>query len=721
MKKYLSIFASALMGALLLSSCANEDNGMGNARLNLTIDINDEVAVISRAENASPADNCVIYIYSSKGLIRKYNRVSDVPAEMWLASGSYRVETWAGDSTAASWTDKYFRGNADFTLTAGATKQVNVKCKIANTVVVVNFPENVDEFLKDYSMIVTGEDDHSLTYDATTADKKGYFMFPADGSGVINWSIVGYQLDGTPFKQSGKIENVKRTTEYQLNITKQDESFDLGGAMFGIEVNEEPLETINDKFTLTEAPRILLSDDRDIDAPFVADAGSLQKLNIYVAAASAITSFEVSGDFFTTVCGLPSTSFNFFLMNPEGKAHFAELGVSQTYTYDDENDESITKLTFGKVFLDKLEQEGEYPITFTAIDTFGRTVTKTLHLRISSAFVTTDDAERVNIYARHATITGQVVKEGAENPALQYRKLGSQTWIKAATTLSGNTLSATINGLEPGTTYQYVAVAENSNAQDVKTFTTEEALQLPNSSFEDWDLSNTAYMPQAPGAAEFWDTGNHGSTTLGPSYNITTRDTQYKHSGEYSVKMASRYIIVKFAAGNIFIGKYLETAGTNGILGFGRSFTSRPAKLHGYVRYEPGPFNRNKSAVPSQFTPGDYDEGMIYVALAKSNEMSTTYNNTKYSWNPQIIRTGGGSTEVLFDSNADHIVGYGEMPLTSATPGDGMIEFTIDIDYRSNELPAYIILTASASRYGDYFAGGDTSVMWLDDLELIYE
>lgn len=44
------------------------------------------------------------------------------------------------------------------------------------------------------------------------------------------------------------------------------------------------------------------------------------------------------------------------------------------------------------------------------------------------------------------------------------------------------------------------------------------------------------------------------------------------------------------------------------------------------------------------------------------------------------------------------------------------------IDYRSlTRIPNYIVIVASASKYGDYFTGSTGSTMWLDDLELIYE
>ena len=59
--------------------------------------------------------------------------------------------------------------------------------------------------------------------------------------------------------------------------------------------------------------------------------------------------------------------------------------------------------------------------------------------------------------------------------------------------------------------------------------------------------------------------------------------------------------------------------------------------------------------------------------------------------------------------------------IVGETVGD-WTEFKLKLDYRSlTRKPTYIVVVASASKYGDYFTGGDGSTLWLDDLELIYE
>ena len=65
---------------------------------------------------------------------------------------------------------------------------------------------------------------------------------------------------------------------------------------------------------------------------------------------------------------------------------------------------------------------------------------------------------------------------------------------------------------------------------------------------------------------------------------------------------------------------------------------------------------------------------------------------------------------------------YGDKIWEASTEGEGMHEFIIPFEYKSMErIPNRIMLVAAASQFGDYFQGSTSSVMWLDDLELIYE
>lgn len=63
------------------------------------------------------AAKTLIWISNSKGLVRKFDGVGQVPAEgIWLNSDNYIAEAWTGDSVSASFDKKYFKAREPFTI-----------------------------------------------------------------------------------------------------------------------------------------------------------------------------------------------------------------------------------------------------------------------------------------------------------------------------------------------------------------------------------------------------------------------------------------------------------------------------------------------------------------------------------------------------------------------------------------------------------------------------
>ena len=50
----------------------------------------------------------------------------------------------------------------------------------------------------------------------------------------------------------------------------------------------------------------------------------------------------------------------------------------------------------------------------------------------------------------------------------------------------------------------------------------------------------------------------------------------------------------------------------------------------------------------------------------------------------------------------------------------GYEPFHMDITYRNERTPKYISIVCSSSDLGDYFTGGDGSVLYLDEFKLTY-
>ena len=299
--------------------------------------------------------------------------------------------------------------------------------------------------------------------------------------------------------------------------------------------------------------------------------------------------------------------------------------------------------------------------------------------------------------------------EGRDN-GVEYRMKGSEDWIRVPQewiTATGSTFSARLIHLNPLTTYEARAYSDEEYGV-VTEFTTGAVVQVPNSSFDDWNKAGKIWNPWGAGQEPYWDTGNKGATTLGDS-NTTPTDTTSTGIGDgYAARLLTKFVGIgtlgKLAAGNIFAGSYVRTEGTNGILSFGRPFTERPTKLHGYWKYRNVPISNSSSEY--SYLRGEPDTCIVWCALIDSPE-------------PFEIRTNPNNRH-LFDPEGSEVVAYGAIQSGEAIPD--YVPFEIELDYKSySRIQRYILIVGSASKYGDFFTGGNGSVLYLDDLELLYD
>ena len=302
---------------------------------------------------------------------------------------------------------------------------------------------------------------------------------------------------------------------------------------------------------------------------------------------------------------------------------------------------------------------------------------------------------------------------------MEYKLAESEEWSSVPDLQAGenDTYSARITGLTPAKQYQCRFVYKDTDeiASDVVNFETESANVLYNGSFDDWYQDGKTWYPVAQkdfSKGSFWDSSNPGTTQgMGAivSINPTQGNTTVVHtSGGKSAELRSQYM-VKFAAASLYAGSFGGLVGLNGAkINFGQPFTSRPISLHGFFQYAPVAIDNVGGNQPSgTVQKGDTDICSIYIALAKK---TYTVDNTD---------TG---TFIQFETDPD-IIAYGELPLSECVNTNGQWkEFTIPLKYKNiEEKPTHIIIVASSSKYGDYFTGGNGSVMYLDDMSLIYE
>lgn len=301
----------------------------------------------------------------------------------------------------------------------------------------------------------------------------------------------------------------------------------------------------------------------------------------------------------------------------------------------------------------------------------------------------------------------------------EYREAGAENWIavpKEYVTVNGGQFYARVPHLKANTTYECRAFSDGQRAKEVQ-FSTVDMGSFPNMGFEDWHKSEKSVIcPWAKDGSVFWDTGNHGSAIVGEK-NVTTNvpDIRPGSTGKYAACLSSQNILgVKFAAGNLFVGEYKKTQGTNGILGFGREFVSYPTALKGWFKYKTAPITEvSKGYEKLKNLP---DTCIVWVALG---DWELTQNAETGQKTAVEIRTDNNNNGKYFDKNDPHVIAYGEM-----TCGEDVNEyksFEVKLDYRAtNRVPTSLLIVCSASKYGDYFTGGE-SVMWIDDFSLVYD
>lgn len=726
MKHYcIILFVGTILG---LVSC-KEDTGIADAEgvLKLSVGVSDKVEVVSRSlaeeEQNVLGENCKIRIYSGETLVQKYQGIDNLPAEIALANGNYSVRVTAGDSVAASFEQRFFEGIKEFAIAKGETSTVEVNCGIANTVVAIAWDQSLQEAFKGDCQVTITSATGELVYSSANADAKGYFSLPEDNR-KLTCKFSATTLGGEEYVRTTELSDVKDATLYNLTYSYSSvEQGPTGGAALQIQIDETPLIEEEHVITIKQRPVITCKDGEktayDLDQPMYLELHAKKDFYVQVATSSTLNSLMIQNENFKQ-WGFIVNQFDMLKLEGQEEA-LKQFGISvsekkQTLTGD------VWTIFFAKKLVAQMTGvEGSVSTTIEAVDAAGKSRKVVWNIVASSATVVTDEIIPYEVWTSKATLRGTVTTALESVPKFRYRAKNTADWTTVEATLVENAFSKEITGLTPGTTYEYQAMDGEKASSITYEFTTETAFQPENAGFE-YTSGSVPTLICGSGQNMWWDTGNHGSAKA--STDLTTPDTSVKHSGNQSLLLASKKPKVmgigKFAAGNLFAGKYLKTDITDGVLGWGRPCASRPKALKVWVRYEPGIVDEGGDHIADDET----DQGIIYVAVGDWAGQEAEGE----TW-PFVVRTKNSSS--LFSTakdtySGDGIIAYGEKVFTEAyKDGENMKELTIELDYDSyggtQRKPTSIIIVSSASRYGDYFEGSTSSVMWLDDMELIYE
>lgn len=738
----------------VLTACQRDEYAteVGEGTLRLTVGMKNDLKIVTtRSLTTEEEDNlkkdCKVRIFDGNKLVRKYQGINNIPTDIVLASSeNYRIRVTSGDSVAASFEKKFYEGIKPFAITKRSEVKVDVICNIGNTVTSVAFGESINTYFEDCSVKVEVKAENgALDFPANNGGKLGYFSLPAECDTLFCTFTAINKITGEHCEHIDTIPDVNSATLYNLTYEFKDldiELPDTGGGIFDLKVDATPLDEIKVEEVIHRRPAmkaIMSGQPLALTQPTYMETGAGDAVTVMITGSTVLSQVEISSEQFPEYLGLSQQSFDLKNLTPEQESDLANGGI--TIDRKETNLGHAMNIELSTSLIQKYTaRDGTRSIHFSATDQNGYNRTVDWEIIASNMSVQTVDIpndKRYLIWATKATLFGSVLPGRTPQAELsfRYRIVGTEGWKTVPAILDGSIITAEVTGLEVDkeklcSEYEYQLMEGEVASNVTCRFTTEKTVQLENSSFEAWAGSAPAYI--APSSNEndiFWDSGNHGSATLGK--DVTTPDSNVKHSGNRSAKLTSTlidaFVVKQFAAGNIFYGRYLDTEMKgwegNGILGWGRPFSSRPIALTGWIRYNSGKVDNPKSGY---IESNEQDQGYIFIALGDwENETYYSDSNKKtYTWT-QVIAT---KPVKLFDHSKENkgTIAHGEQTWTESTDedvnGTTMYPFTIRLDYWDEErIPTSIIVVASASKFGDYFAGSTKSTMWLDDLKLVYD
>ena len=360
-------------------------------------------------------------------------------------------------------------------------------------------------------------------------------------------------------------------------------------------------------------------------------------------------------------------------------------------------------------------------------------------------FISKEAAPLVMAWANFADVSLSVSEEVVDK-ICKYRISGTEIWQSVSgeqVKVEKGKVSTRIMKLIPNQSYDFCFVI-NGKEGKIVTAITENDVQVPNSNFDEWNIGQVPGLitgkkdgwfagtkEEAASLNSFWDSGNVGAAMMG-SNPTSPESTDVHTEGGKAAKLASEVVSsVKFAAGNIYVGHYCETFTNPSSMGarirFGRPFTSRPTQLKGWYKYTRGTKIDKGDHNKTELESSGGDKCAIYIALTDNEGLDGfAYEINNHASADQPQKFIYQYTLDLSEANKD-VIAYGsitdEESKGSFDESGNVVwkPFTIDLQYRDlTRKPKYIIIVASASKYGDFFTGSKSSVMLIDDFELVY-
>ena len=652
---------------------------------------------ISLAEADSDAPFALrIFSVGAKGersLVRKYNSIDEIPEYIWLVAGSYCATVEQGEAAAAAFEGEYYYGEQEFVVTPGIEPGVvDIICYAENIPVEVAYDATVTEATKSggfegfATKVVAGE---SLTDSAApqleyTESATGYFILP-EGVTTLSWEFAGtYKYaDGEIVEvcKQGAIENVTKRTHYKLIFRY---SADANGSLAISASVDTSVDHRNDHFAFSPDP-VIKGEGFEATTPYNY-AGGERAYNITALSPLTTLTLTVGDQVFdpinNTVEGVTVSGVNTAAMRVVlSEAFFKGWGG------------------------------GAYNILMHAKDASGGICNTSLPYNIQG--VVGYKNSDISIWGGTATLSA--IMFTSSNTHFVYREDGGE-WKNCTTTPNGSSSYTAKVEIGAGHTYEYDLMVNGETLGTGYSFSTPVGAQIPNGDLEGWCKNGDGVIiPYATADDAYWCTGNYGTSALSKNITQSSSDVRPGSKGSKSMYMKSEYIVVKFAAGNGYVGSWGGMEGlSNAKVYFGQPFTynAKPKAFRFWAKWNCGTIDRVDQGVGKK---GDPDLCKIFCCMATDSHLVNSGDAEKTTFSPSDANIKSGDArynKVLYSAYFESTTSQTEWKMVE-------VPFTF-YGKDPNQVPTHLILTFTCSGYGDFFDGSTDSWMYVDDIELVY-
>lgn len=656
--------------------------------------------LVFKSEDTQETIFAVTIYDSDNNVVAAYDDHREIAGEpLELPVGTYKITASSVQNGAAAFDSPFYFGEQETVIKSNTMSDVTLTAYLANVKVTATFSDAIRSQFEEYILTVTnGEGTLIYSNVDDTIDNVGYFS----ATGTLTWTLALRNIEGEEYEVlTDTYEDVQPRQHYNLQFDLQDEDA-FGGTSLKVGIDDS---------TKDKTYNLLLDFEADVRPTVTASFDMFQTFK-YAEGENVEAKFaiKVPGGFKSAVIshanstlsgyGLP---YRFSIMDLSfyDRTAYLNKGINVSEIKDGH--------TSGEVNLSGLFAKlpiGKYQIRFEIDSNNGKSRTQYCNFEVAPSVEV--DAVSATAWAEFAFLSAKWYPDTRpEGITFQYRKQAANDWIDVDPMLveaddAAKTYKAEIWGLDGGTSYVFRAVSALDKETKEKNFTTESAGTIPNMGFDMWYQSGKIWYPNENSSNFYWDTANGGSDKV--KIYPTNPEDSHVVSGR-AAKLESKSVpIVDLAAGNIYTGKFvkaiMDPSDAGAELDWGVPFSSRPLALRGHLDYRPGTVNVNNYAGMS----GKMDIANIQVFLT--------------DWSaPFRINTADGKF-VEYDTDPC-IIARGTADFNAT---DGYIEFTIPITYKStSRTPKYIVISASASKYGDYFTGSTSSVMYVDEFSFVYD